>query len=210
MDGGLGPLRPPVSGSSPGKGQEGPPDPKVDAWILGMTKALQEIFAKVGNAPEGVQGKEQLNAFKENVDQLLTNLNPKAVRKNKENRLHALERQREAAFGRINSLRQAVKQKKKELGTLFQQIGKWEQEKGNLKMAIKEVREELQQEATDSEGDEEPHEYRGTGDAEEELDGEPAGHPLRRDYGMTLYQGRKKPRTGETQEGEEEQMDINI
>ena len=85
-DGGLGPLRPPVPGSAPGKGKESTPDPKVEGWILGMTKALQEIFAKVGNAPEGVQGKEQLDAFKENVDQLLSNLNPKAVRKTKENK----------------------------------------------------------------------------------------------------------------------------
>ena len=100
-DGGLGPLRPPVPGPAPGKGQESTPDPKVETWILGMTKALREVFAKVGKAPEGVQGKEKLEAFKENVDQLLTNLNPKAVRKTKENKLHALERQREAATGRI-------------------------------------------------------------------------------------------------------------
>ena len=94
----------------------------------------------------------------------------------------------------------------------MEQIGSLEQEKGGLKLAIKEVRGELQQDATDSEGEEDPHEFHGTGDAEEEQGGDQIQGvvtQLRREYGLDLYMGRKdkKPRTG-TQEDEQEQMDI--
>ncbi len=118
--GGLGQLRPPVRTPVQGKGKETKTDPKMDAWILGMTKALQEVFAKVGNAPEGVNGKEKLDAFRENVDQLLTNLNPKAVWKTKEQKLQMLVKKREATAGRIHSLREAAENKKEEYRLLME------------------------------------------------------------------------------------------
>ncbi len=211
--GGLGQLRPPTQGPVQGKGKETTADPKVEAWILGMTKALQEVFAKVGNAPEGVNGKEKLDAFKENVDQLLTNLNPQAVRKTKEQRLQMLERKREATTGRINSLREAAANKKEEYRLLMEKIGSLEKEKGDLKMEIKEVRGELQEEATDSEGEEDNPGYRGAEDEEEDQGGEQeqgAGIPLRREYALDLYQDRKgkKQRTERAQDGDQENMDL--